>query len=173
MFPDQHRSCLDWRIDAGGKAKLFQLLYVPLLEVKFCAACTARSKEHHRSNVIPPPRVTSAYPPSSVCGIAFTSSISKGTNRYRSVLAGMHQLLRTEPGHNCRGEARPVVDVGSPWMRASSNQLPFKLVLKEGLERPIPLIRSRGAGPFACPRLRKRNLRLPIGLAYDFVQIVW
>src|SRR5271157_912392 len=48
-FQTQLRSCLDWRIDAGGNARLFQLLYVPLLEVKFCAACAVWSKEHHPS----------------------------------------------------------------------------------------------------------------------------
>src|SRR5271165_504344 len=46
-FQSQHRSCLGWRIDTGGKAKLFQLLYMPLLEVNFCAACAAWSKENH------------------------------------------------------------------------------------------------------------------------------
>src|SRR5271166_462761 len=46
-FQTQLRSCLDWRIDAGGNARLFQLLYVPFLEVKFCAACAVWSKEHH------------------------------------------------------------------------------------------------------------------------------
>ena len=43
----QQRSCLGWRIDARGNAKLFQLLYVPLLEMKFCAAFAAWSKEHN------------------------------------------------------------------------------------------------------------------------------
>jgi hypothetical protein len=43
----QQRSCLGWRIDARGNAKLFQLLYVTLLEMKFCAAFAAWSKEHY------------------------------------------------------------------------------------------------------------------------------
>ena len=45
--PAALRSCFDWRIDAGGNARLFQFLYVPLLEVKFCAACAVWSNEHH------------------------------------------------------------------------------------------------------------------------------
>jgi len=43
----QQRSCLGWRIDARGNANLFQRLYVPLLEMKFCAAFAAGSKEHN------------------------------------------------------------------------------------------------------------------------------
>ena len=43
----QQRSCPGWRIDARGNANLFQRLYVPLLEMKFCAAFATWPKEHH------------------------------------------------------------------------------------------------------------------------------
>src|SRR5271166_2712669 len=47
MFPVP-ASVMSWLEDRHGRqGQLFQLLYVPLLEVKFCAACAAWSKENH------------------------------------------------------------------------------------------------------------------------------
>src|SRR5664279_4049701 len=105
MFPDQRRSCLDWRIDARGKARLFQLPYVPLLEAEFRAACAAWSKEHHPLE----------------CHSTTTGHVSiSAQQRLRdsvhvldlkghkpiSVCSGWHQLLRTEPDRNCSSRTR-------------------------------------------------------------------